>query len=150
SQGGLGIGLALVRGLVELHGGKIEARSGGPDKGSEFVVRLGVVDGPVPVPPGSGWSEKPPCRPGRRSLVVDDNCDAVDSLVMMLRMMGNETAAAYDGLEAIQAAAAFRPEVMLLDIGLPKMNGYEVARHIRKKPWGSGVALIALTGWGQE
>ena len=81
---------------------------------------------------------------------MDDNRDAADSLVMMLRMAAHETATAYDGLEAVQSAAAFRPDVLLLDIGLPKMNGYEVAQYIRKQPWGTRIALIALTGWGQE
>lgn len=150
SQGGLGIGLALVRGLVELHGGKTEARSNGPGKGSEFIVRMRVVESSVLVPREPLPHSKPGVRPERRILVVDDNRDAADSLIMMLRMMGHETAVAYDGLEAIHAAGAFRPEITLLDIGLPKMNGYEIARHIRKQPWGSGMTLIALTGWGQE
>jgi CheY-like chemotaxis protein len=82
--------------------------------------------------------------------VVDDYRDAADSLARMLRLIGHDTEMAHDGLEAVQAAAAFRPDVVLLDIGLPKMNGYEVARHIRKQPWGKGMALIAVTGWGQE
>jgi len=82
--------------------------------------------------------------------VVDDNRDAADSLATMLRMMGNDVRTAYDGLEAVQAAATFRPDVLLLDIGLPRMNGYEAARHIREQPWGRSMALIALTGWGQE
>jgi PAS domain S-box-containing protein len=150
SQGGLGIGLALVRGLMELHGGTVEAHSAGPGKGSEFIVRMAVMDSPVPAPPEPAQSEKHPCGPRRRILVVDDNRDAADSLVMMLRRMGHEASPAYDGLEALQAAAAFCPDVVLLDIGLPKMNGYEVARHIRRQPWGKVVALIAISGWGQE
>jgi CheY-like chemotaxis protein len=151
SQGGLGIGLALVRGLVELHGGKVEAHSGGPGMGSEFIVRLPVVE-----VPGRQESQEPAqdnqAASGRkrRILAVDDNRDAADSLALMLRMMGHETCTAYDGLEAVQAAATFRPEVVLLDIGLPRMNGYEAARHIRRQPWGKGMTLIALTGWGQE
>jgi len=147
SQGGLGIGLALVRGLVELHGGKVEVRSAGPGKGSEFIVHLALVD--IPLRPPAEPERLGP-GPQRRILVVDDNQDAADSMVMMLRMMGHETTTAYDGLEAVQAAATFRPEVVLLDIGLPKMNGYEAAQHIRKQPWGTGMALIALTGWGQQ
>src|SRR5262249_11514831 len=86
----------------------------------------------------------------RRILAVDDNRDAADSLTLMLRIMGHETRTAYDGLEAVQAAAIFKPEVILLDIGLPKMNGYEAARHIRQQPWGKDVVLLAITGWGQE
>jgi PAS domain S-box-containing protein len=150
SQGGLGIGLSLVRGLVELHGGHVEAHSGGLGKGSEFIVRLPVMDVPA---------ERKLQEPAAnlavadvrkwRLLVVDDNQDAADSLAMMLRMMGHETRTAYDGAEAIEAAAAFRPEVVLLDIGLPKMNGYDVARRMRQC-WGDGLALVALTGWGQE
>jgi PAS domain S-box-containing protein len=151
SQGGLGIGLWLVRGLVELHGGKIEARSGGPGKGSEFIVRLPALE--VPELQESREPAKDTQISGgrkRRILVVDDNRDAADSLAMMLQMMDHETCTAYDGLEATRAAATFRPEVVLLDIGLPKLNGYEAARHIRREPWGTGMALIALTGWGQE
>ena len=151
SQGGLGVGLALVRGLVELHGGTIEARSGGPGLGSEFIVRLPVVQQPTPVeqePSGDGQQ----CRAVRkcRILVVDDNRDTTDSLAIILRLAGHDTHTAYDGLEGLQAAATLRPDVVLLDIGLPKMNGYEAARHIREQPWGKGMALIALTGWGQD
>jgi signal transduction histidine kinase/CheY-like chemotaxis protein len=150
SQGGLGIGLALVRGLVGLHGGTVEARSGGTGMGSEFTVRLPLVDRPVPPPPEPVEAEQSRSGPKHRILVVDDNRDAADSLALMLRTAGHETGTAYDGLEAVQAAAAFRPDVVLLDIGLPKMNGFEAARHIRGQPWGKGVALLALTGWGQE
>jgi PAS domain S-box-containing protein len=151
SQGGLGVGLALVRGLVELHGGTIEARSGGPGLGSEFIVRLPVAQRPAQVaqePSGDGQK----CRsvPKCRILVVDDNRDTADSLAIMLRLAGHDIHTAYDGLEGLQAAATFRPDVVLLDIGLPRMNGYEAARHIREQPWGKGMALIALTGWGQD
>jgi CheY-like chemotaxis protein len=151
SQGGLGIGLSLVRGLVELHGGRVEARSGGIGRGSEFIVRLPVVDVPV-LDESQQPAEANEVASGRkrRILAVDDNRDAADSLAMLLQMMGHETRTAYDGLEAAQAAATFRPDVVLLDIGLPKMNGYEVARQIRQQRWGEGMALIALTGWGQE
>jgi signal transduction histidine kinase/ActR/RegA family two-component response regulator len=151
SQGGLGIGLSLVKGLVELHGGTIAPRSGGAGKGSEFTVHLSIVDVPVETPQkttGAGQSS----RGGRkyRILVVDDLRDAADSLAMILQMMGHETRTAYDGLEAVQTAAVYRPDVVLLDIGLPKLNGYEAARRIRDEPWGGNVALVALTGWGQE
>jgi len=151
SQGGLGIGLSLVRGLVELHGGNVEAHSSGTGLGSEFIVRLPVSEGAVETPPkASGNGEK--VQSGRRCriLVVDDNRDSADSLAMMLRMMGHEIDVAYDGLEAVQAAETLQPQVVLLDIGLPKMNGYEAARRIREQPWGKSMALIALTGWGQE
>jgi CheY-like chemotaxis protein len=97
-----------------------------------------------------GDSAKPVSDVIRCILVVDDNRDSANSMAMMLKMMGNETQTAYDGLEAIQMAASFQPSVILLDIGLPKMNGYEAARHIRQQPWGKGMGLIALTGWGQE
>jgi PAS domain S-box-containing protein len=151
SQGGLGIGLALVRGLVELHGGSVEARSGGPGLGSEFLVRLPVVGAPAEAPrEPTGDGEKVGGARTCRILVVDDNRDAADSLALMLRLKGHDIQTAHDGLEAIQAAAAFRPEVVLLDIGLPKMNGYEAAQYIRAQPWGGHMALIAVTGWGQE
>jgi PAS domain S-box-containing protein len=151
SQGGLGIGLALVRGLVELHGGRVEARSAGPGRGSEMIVRLPVAEAPVQTPQepsGAGQESRSP--PKRRILVADDLPDSVDSLAILLRLMGHDTRTAHDGLEAVQAAATFRPDVVLLDIGMPKMNGYEAARCIRQQPWGQNIFLIALTGWGQE
>src|SRR5262249_32453124 len=128
-----------------------KAHSGGPGKGSEFTVRLPVADG-ARVQETSGLPDtRQAARPRqRRILAVDDSRDAADSLTLMLQLMGHETRTAYDGLEAIQAAAVFRPEVILLDIGLPKMNGYEAARRIRQQPWGKDVVLIAITGWGQE
>jgi PAS domain S-box-containing protein len=150
SQGGLGIGLSLVRRLVEMHGGTVEAQSGGIGKGSEFIVRLSVVETQVQPGERAAQGEKHQSGPKRRILVVDDNRDAADSMAMMLSMTGHETRTAYDGLEAVQAAAGFQPDVVLLDIGLPKMNGYEAARHIRQQTWGKGMALFALTGWGQE
>jgi PAS domain S-box-containing protein len=150
SQGGLGIGLALVEGLVEMHGGTVAAKSEGPGKGSELVVRLPVADAsPVPAPSVPG-GERPGASLGRRVLVADDNRDAADSLATMLRLAGHEVHAAHDGQEAVEAAAWFRPEVALLDIGMPRLNGYEAARRIRELPWGKGVVLVAVTGWGQE
>jgi CheY-like chemotaxis protein len=138
-------------GLVDLHSGKVEARSAGLGKGSEFLVRLPLVDTPMQArPEPSGDGEKSQAGPQRRILVVDDNRDAAESLALLLRLTGHAIEMAHDGLEAVQAAAAFRPDVVLLDIGLPKMNGYEAARHIREQPWGKSMALIALTGWGQE
>jgi CheY-like chemotaxis protein len=137
--------------LVELHGGRVEAHSDGPGKGSEFIVRLPVVSEPLPPEPQQPAEDhKTAGGRKRRILAVDDSRDSADSLTMMLQLMGHETYTAYDGLEALQAAATYRPDVVLLDIGLPKMNGYEVARQIRQQPWGQGMALIALTGWGQD
>jgi CheY-like chemotaxis protein len=149
AQGGLGIGLSIVKRLVEMHGGAVEAHSGGYGAGSEFAVRLPVVLSPDPdrTPDGGG---APGTSRRRRVLVVDDNRDAATSLAMMLDLMGHETRTAHDGLEALEAAAAFRPDVVLLDIGMPRLNGYDTARRMRDQPWGRGVVLVALTGWGQE
>ncbi len=150
SQGGLGIGLSLVKGLVELHGGTVEARSGGHGMGSEFVVSLPVIlslaeDEQDEV---SGEMATPKAR--CRILVVDDNRDAAMSLAVMLKLSGNETRTAHDGLEALDVAAAFKPDVVLLDIGMPKLNGYDTAARLRRQSWGKNVMLVALTGWGQE
>jgi PAS domain S-box-containing protein len=151
TQGGLGIGLALVKGLVKLHGGSVEARSSGIGLGSEFTVRLPTVEAPGQEsqrPKDNG--EKSPGGKKCRILIADDLQDSVDSLAMMLRMAGHEIQTAHDGLAAVQAAATFRPDVALLDIGMPKMNGYQAARHIREQEWGKKMVLVALTGWGQE
>jgi CheY-like chemotaxis protein len=148
---GLGVGLALVRGLVELHGGRIEVHSDGPGRGSQFRVQLPVSEAPqqaLQVADIDG--EKQDGLSNCRVLVVDDNRDSTDSLATLLQLMGHDIHKAYDGLESVQAAATFRPDVVLLDIGLPKMNGYEAARRIREQPWGTGMALVALTGWGME
>jgi PAS domain S-box-containing protein len=150
SQGGLGIGLSLVRGLVELHDGSVEARSGGPGLGSEFIVRLPVAEAPVEAPPVPSGGANAHCGHRCRILVVDDNFAAAESLALVLRMMGHDIQTARDGLEGVQAAATFRPDIVLMDLGMPRMNGYEAARHIRQQPWGGNVALIALTAWGQE
>ncbi len=151
SEGGLGIGLSLVRGLVELHGGSVEARSDGPGLGSEFIVRLPVAEAPVNASlPSSSNGKIHHDEQRRQILVVDDNVDAADSLAEMLQMAGHTVRIAHDGLEAVQAAAIFHPEVVFCDIGLPKMNGYDAARHIREQPWGTNMVLIAITGWGQD
>jgi CheY-like chemotaxis protein len=151
SQEGLGIGLSLARALVELHGGTIEPRSGGLGMGSEFVVRLPVVETAERAHLEPSVNAQPSgLQPACRILVVDDNRDAAESLAMLLRQVGHDTRTAHDGLEAIQAAATFRPDVVLLDIGLPKLDGYEVARRIRQRQWGKKMLLTALTGWGQD
>jgi len=149
SQGGLGIGLFLVKSLVEMHGGSAEVRSEGLGKGSEFAVRL-PVSAEQQSGDGAAGGQTPERVPGLRILVVDDNSDAVDSLAMLLGTMGNSVRIARDGEEAIRAADEFRPEVALLDIGMPKMNGYEAARAIRQRPWAQDLMLVAVTGWGQD
>jgi PAS domain S-box-containing protein len=151
SQGGLGIGLSLVRGLVEMHGGSVEARSEGLGRGSEFVVRLPVADGPGPsgLPPAGGGAAGE-SRPRRRILVADDNRDAADSLAMMLQLQGHGVHTSHDGQEAVVAAEEFRPDLILMDIGMPRLNGYEACRRIRGRPWGKDLVIVALTGWGQE
>jgi CheY-like chemotaxis protein len=150
SQGGLGIGLTLVRRLVELHGGTIRALSAGLGHGSEFVVRLPVCSEEEPRAPypdnGAGESR----APNRRILVVDDNIDAAESLAMVLRLAGHEVRTAYSGPVALAEAQAGPPDVVLLDIGLPGMDGFEVARQLRRNRRLSQVLIVAVTGYGQE
>jgi signal transduction histidine kinase/ActR/RegA family two-component response regulator len=149
SQGGLGIGLTLVKRLVELHGGSVHARSAGPGRGSEFVVRVPEAAGAA-VPAASVAGEAfTGARRRQRILIADDNRDAADSLAVMLRVVGHEVRTAYDGQQAIDMAEAFRPGLALLDIGMPRLNGYETARRLRERPFGREMVLIALTGWGQ-
>jgi CheY-like chemotaxis protein len=149
SRDGLGIGLTLVKTLVELHGGSVDAASDGIGRGSEFTVRL----------PVAAAAAKPAARPvevaaapavRRRVLIVDDNEDGAESLAMLLQLEGHETHKASDGVAAVQAAERLRPDVVLLDIGLPILNGYEACARIRQMPWGKHLLLVALTGWGQE
>ena len=149
SHGGLGIGLTLVKRLVEMHGGTVEARSEGEGKGSEFVVRLPILTEVQEVPSSRSDANALPTRT-HHILIVDDNMDSAESLSMLLEITGNKTILAHDGIEAISAVENHRPEVVLLDIGLPKLNGHEVCRRIRQLPWGKDVTVIALTGWGQE
>jgi signal transduction histidine kinase len=149
SRDGLGIGLTLVRALVEMHGGTVEANSPGLGQGSEFVVRLPTLaEAPRP---GSRPTARVPARTVRRRvLIVDDNEDGAESLAILLQLAGHETHTAHDGLQAIEAAGRLRPDVVLLDIGLPRLNGYEVCRRIREQPWGRELRMVALTGWGQQ
>ncbi len=149
SHGGLGIGLTLVKRLIEMHEGTVTAYSEGPDRGSEFTVCLPVlVEPPRAEPPSEPAALKSVA--GRRVLVVDDNRDSAMSLAMLLEIGGHEVAAAYDGQEALAKAGELRPEVVLMDLGMPKLNGYDAASRIRQQPWGERMVLIAVTGWGQE
>jgi signal transduction histidine kinase/CheY-like chemotaxis protein len=151
AQGGLGIGLSIVRGVVELHGGSVVAHSAGPGQGSEFTVRLPVLQaaiGEIQAPEGDGEPAAVPSH--HRILVADDNTDSAESLALLLTLRGSEVRIAHDGWEAVEAAAAFAPDIVLLDIGMPRLNGYEAARKIREQDRGKQVVLIALTGWGQD
>ncbi len=148
-QSGLGIGLTLVRRLVEMHDGTVDARSEGSGRGSEFVVRLPLREA-APMPATRHGDERTKPNGGRRVLVVDDNADAAEALSLLLQLKGHETQIARDGAEAFAAAGEFRPDIALLDIGLPVMSGLEVAKRIREQPWGKAMTLVALTGWGQE
>jgi len=152
SQGGLGIGLSLVTRLVEMHGGRIAAYSDGPGRGSEFVVHLPILTGEPsakPTPPNEA-AEKSPAAAKHRILIVDDNALSTRSSAMLLRLSGHEVATANNGIAGIECARTFQPDVMLLDIGLPRLNGYETARRIREQPWGKSIFLIAVTGFGQD
>jgi signal transduction histidine kinase/ActR/RegA family two-component response regulator len=151
AQGGLGIGLALVRSLVEMHGGRVAACSAGSGRGSEFLVHLPAAGEAAPASVRSALAEESAApAPPRRILVVDDNADAADSLALLLRLGGHDVQTAYDGPAALAAAAAFRPEVVLLDIGLPRMDGLEVARRLRAEHAPGNMVLVAVTGYGQE
>jgi len=148
-QTGLGVGLTLVQRLIEMHGGTIEARSEGAGKGSEFIVRLPALTRTAKVSSAVevAAAEQPQVR--RRILVVDDNLDSAESMAMMLKLSGHDVATAHDGIEALKLAQEFQPNVVLLDLGMPKLDGYEAARSIRQQSWGRGMMLVALTGWGQ-
>jgi PAS domain S-box-containing protein len=145
SQGGLGIGLSVVRRLVEMHGGQISARSAGAGQGSSFAIRLPLIERP------SVSADEPEqiSGPSKRILIVDDNADAADSLALLLQIDGHHTHAVYTSRDALESAQSFKPDIMLLDIGLPEMNGYEVARRLRALSGFGEVRLIALTGYGQ-
>jgi CheY-like chemotaxis protein len=150
SEGGLGIGLALVRGLVAMHGGRVEARSEGTGRGSEFVVHL-------PLPPSEPSTVAPAAaaegeggRERRRIVVADDNVDAAESLALLLRLDGHEVEVVHDGEQAVAAVERLRPDAALLDIGMPKLNGYEAAQRIRARGGDDSPMLVAVTGWGQR
>jgi two-component system CheB/CheR fusion protein len=149
TQGGLGIGLTVVRRLVQLHGGTVTAYSAGVGLGSEFIIRLPLQSGASV----HEWPQRPAAgTPAavRRVLVVDDNVDAAESLTMLLRLSGHDVRIAHNGPQALQAAGVFRPEAVILDIGLPGMNGYEVARQLREQPGMDQAVIVAVTGYGQE
>jgi PAS domain S-box-containing protein len=154
AQGGLGVGLTLVKNLVGLHGGTVEAKSSGLGRGCEFVVRLPlVVHGSSPVQSHGDTvtqAQQPPLPSGKRLLVVDDNTDAADSLAMLLRLQGHEVRVAHGGQAALEVTKTFKPDLIFLDIGMPVMDGYEVARRMRTTPGLGNVVLAALTGWGQQ
>ena len=169
TQGGLGIGLALVQRLVQMHGGEVTATSDGPGKGAEFLIRLPLLrEEPEPgvretksadVPPPSAGEVAAVVAPlvaagaqrmARRILIADDNNDALESLATLLQLSGHEVFTATNGGTALQSAERHLPEVALLDIGMPLLDGYEVAKRIRAQPWGQRITLVALTGWGQD
>jgi hypothetical protein len=150
AQGGLGIGLALVRQLVELHNGTVKAESPGEGLGSTFTVALPIEPEPQSLVTANPKSMEPPLSMPRKILVVDDNQDAADSLAMYLQTEGHSVRVAYTPSVALEIAGQFKPELVVLDIGLPEMSGYEVARAIRADPKLSKAVLVALTGWGGE
>ena len=151
SQGGLGVGLTLVKQLVQMHNGRVEVHSDGPGQGSEFIVRLPTVAKQEERSSSRDAVTLPSQENGHhRVLVVDDNLDSAESLSMMIQLLGHEVSAAHDGHEAVEAAKRFKPDVAFLDLGMPRMNGYDAARVIRQLPECADVMLVALTGWGQE
>jgi CheY-like chemotaxis protein len=155
-ESGLGIGLALSKALVQLHGGTLEGHSAGLGKGSEFIVRLPLAAASTGAPaiesPAIGAPSPGVVPPARKLsiLLADDNRDACDSLEILLNLEGHDVRVAYDGESALELLESFRPDVALLDIGMPILNGYDVAAAVRKQAWGSNVRLVAVTGWGQS
>jgi len=147
SSTGLGIGLSLAQRLAQMHGGRLTAHSAGPGRGSEFVVHLPLTTPALEAPP------PPPVQAEAttmRVLVVDDNVDAAESLAALLRLVGHSIEVAHDGVEALERAEQWQPDAVLLDLGLPRLSGLEVSQRIREQPWGRGMRLVALTGWGQD
>ncbi len=152
AEGGLGLGLTLVRRLIDLHGGTIEAHSAGANRGTEFIVRLPLLSDRrgAQLTHGRQGNDPHMTTVARRILVADDFPESANTLAKLLRLDGNEVQIAQDGIEALDAAEKFRPDVAVLDIAMPKLNGYDAARMIREQPWGKSMVLIALTGWGQQ
>jgi CheY-like chemotaxis protein len=150
AQGGLGVGLSLAKRLVEMHGGTIAAQSDGPGEGSEFTVRLPVIQGPDTSDVSTGQEAPRATSASLRVLVADDNRDAADMLATLLERAGYEVLTVDDGAEALNAVEIDRPDVVLMDIGMPGMNGYDAAKIIRGQAWGKDIVLIATTGWGQD
>jgi len=150
AHGGLGIGLALVHGLTEMHGGTVQAESDGAGCGSLFTVRLPAQEVAAHEIASAQPAAVTPAVVRRRVLVADDNLDAAESLAMLLTMMGHEVRAAHDGAQAVEQADQFRPDLILLDVGMPKLDGLQAATRIRTFPWGAAPVIVALTGWGQE
>jgi CheY-like chemotaxis protein/anti-sigma regulatory factor (Ser/Thr protein kinase) len=149
ARGGLGVGLSIVRNLVTLHGGTVEALSEGPGRGAEFVVRLPILSAPAPLAPSPPEVVAATAAARRRILVVDDNQDSAACLALLLEMKGNDVRTAHDGLAALGTAEAFRPHVIFLDIGMPGLDGHAVCRKLRTEAWGRALPIVALTGWGQ-
>jgi two-component system, chemotaxis family, CheB/CheR fusion protein len=150
TQDGLGVGLSLVRGLVALHGGSVVARSDGTGRGSEFTVRLPLGASGRHSPAGAAASAVAAASPALRVLVVDDSRDAADICATLLELSGHRVQTAYSGRRALETAETFHPQVFLLDLGLPDIDGYQLAQRIRGVPWGANAVLIAVSGWGQE
>jgi CheY-like chemotaxis protein len=153
SQGGLGIGLTLVRRLIEMHEGTVTARSPGPGQGSEFIIRLPLglaATSAGTASDGDGSHARRPAREARRVLIVDDNVDAADSVAMLLQAAGFSVRCVYDGMSALSVAHAFQPDIFVLDIGLPDITGYEVAKRLRTIPPFAHTPIVAVTGYGQE
>jgi CheY-like chemotaxis protein len=151
TEGGLGIGLALVKGLIELHGGRVEARSAGLNQGSEFLVclpRSVIVEESVPKSLRRGQEDKSTVP--RRIMIADDNRDSADAMKMLLKLSGHDVHIAHSGAEALAVAKRVRPDIGILDIGMPDIDGYHVAERIRHEAWGKEIMLIAVTGWGQD
>jgi CheY-like chemotaxis protein len=150
AQGGLGIGLTLVWQLVEMHGGTVSVHSEGADRGSQFVVRLPLAEGPARSQEQPAIADSSSPETVRRILIVDDNQDSADAVALILQLDGHDVKTVYNGVDALDLVEQFKPHAVLLDIGMPQLNGYQVAQRLRNQAWGKNVLLIAQTGWGQE